>query len=113
MGVMTLLRGIAASAQGYFFCHCERSAAIFRKEVLAMRLPQSLCSLGNCVLRCSTSCVHAVVAMTGCVLNSASSLICEKSLTIIYPTHPPRLSGFDREAQPWRVFFACHKRLIA
>ena len=22
-------------------------------------------------------------------------------------THPPRLSGFNREAQPWRVFCAC------
>lgn len=22
-------------------------------------------------------------------------------------THPPRLSGFNREAQPWRVFYAC------
>lgn len=21
-------------------------------------------------------------------------------------THPPRLSGFDRDAQPWRVFYA-------
>lgn|GEM_PF-4919077 len=21
--------------------------------------------------------------------------------------HPPRLSGFNREAQPWRVFCAC------
>lgn len=27
--------------------------------------------------------------------------------TIIPVTHPPRLSGFDRDAQPWRVFCAC------
>lgn len=44
---------------------------------------------------------------------STWTLICEKSFTIIYPTHPPRLSGFDREAQPWRVFFACHKSAVA
>lgn len=27
--------------------------------------------------------------------------------TIIFVTHPPRLSGFDRDAQPWWVFYAC------
>lgn len=27
--------------------------------------------------------------------------------TIIPITHPPRLSGFDRDAQPWWVFYAC------
>ena len=93
MGVMALLQEIAASSQR----HCERSEAIFRKVGLIKRLPQSLCSF----------------AMTGSVSNSASSLICEKSLTTIYPTHPPRLSGFDREAQPWRGFYACQKRLAA
>lgn len=28
------------------------------------------------------------------------------SCTIIRSTYPPRLSGFDREAQPWWVFYA-------
>ncbi len=93
MGVMGLLQKVAAFAQGYFFCHCERSEAISRKVVLAMRLPRSLCFL----------------VMTF----SIEILIYEKSHTIIYPTHPPRLSGFDREAQPWRVFYACHESTVA
>lgn len=31
--------------------------------------------------------------------------------TTMNPTHPPRLSGFGREAQPWRVFYALNKNL--
>jgi len=27
-------------------------------------------------------------------------------MNILAATHPPRLAGFDREAQPWRVFYA-------
>jgi len=27
---------------------------------------------------------------------------------ILLLTHPPRLSGFDRDAQPWRVFYVCN-----
>jgi len=32
---------------------------------------------------------------------------------ILVITYPPRLSGFDREAQPWWVFYACHLGLFA
>ena len=30
-----------------------------------------------------------------------------KKSVILHTTHPPRLSGYYREAQPWWVFYAC------
>jgi hypothetical protein len=33
-------------------------------------------------------------------------LISRSQTTILSLTYPPRLSGLDREAQPWWVFFA-------
>ncbi|GMR16100.1 MAG: hypothetical protein BMS9Abin31_0406 [Gammaproteobacteria bacterium] len=116
MGVMDLLQEIAAFVQS----HCERSVAISRKVVLVMRLLRASCpspygpeKLFKIVpydfmpqSRCS-------FAMTVGVLNWCSLLIYRIHRAIIYPTHPPRLSGFDREAQQWRVFYARNKELAA
>ncbi len=101
MGVMTLLQEIAASVlKKWFFSILPRLWLPASPSTIAPALFYLSPSVGSYLLRpCSRR-----------NDSNKEALIYEKSLAIMYPTHPPRLSGFDREAQPWRVFL-CQKKV--
>lgn len=52
------------------------------------------------------SCFQGDVIICVSIKNTIFPLKFIHHAPIIYSTYPPRLSGFNREAQPWRVFYA-------